>query len=447
MLPLDDRIPDEIINDPRPQPEPPRDTYIYFPGTADVPEVGRRQYPRPLLPDPGRRDDRHARSGGVLFAHGSRFGGHALFLKDQKLWYVYNFLGIPPEQQFVSDKLKPGKYMLGMEFTKESMGQYDESHGTTKLYVNEDVVASGPMRTQLGTFTLCGDGLCIGRDSADPVSAEYKSPYASPAARSTRSRSTSATTCTSISRRRPPRCWPASNDRLHLGAGQSGPAEGRGVHASRGRSWRPAQGRLDPRLADHRRGRREPEPVGRERRPAVDRPGVRRRPRRAGPGRRRLLARPRGIGPLAGRPRRPLRPEDAAPARHRAVDSGLPRGRVRADASRSSSRARIVGGVSAGMAYPTTLALITALWAPGPAGRTRSPSGRPSAARSRRSGRSSPGFLLERFDVGLGLPGDAAARGRRAVHGLAVRAGPRQRDRPTPSTTLAASCRRCSSGR
>ncbi len=29
--------------------------------------------------------------------------------------------------------------------------------------------------------------------------------------------------------------------------------------------------------------------------------------------------------------------------------------------------ARIVGGISAGMAYPTTLALITALWAPGPA--------------------------------------------------------------------------------
>jgi EmrB/QacA subfamily drug resistance transporter len=33
--------------------------------------------------------------------------------------------------------------------------------------------------------------------------------------------------------------------------------------------------------------------------------------------------------------------------------------------------ARIVGGLSAGMAYPTTLALITALWGPGP-GRTRS---------------------------------------------------------------------------
>ena len=31
-------------------------------------------------------------------AHGARFGGHSLFLKGGKLWYVNNFLGIPPEQ-------------------------------------------------------------------------------------------------------------------------------------------------------------------------------------------------------------------------------------------------------------------------------------------------------------------------------------------------------------
>jgi hypothetical protein len=34
-------------------------------------------------------------------------------------------------------------------------------------------VAEGPMRTQTGKFTLCGDGLCIGRDSADAVAKEY----------------------------------------------------------------------------------------------------------------------------------------------------------------------------------------------------------------------------------------------------------------------------------
>ena len=62
--------------------------------------------------------------------------------------------------------------------------------------------------------------------------------------------------------------------------------------------------------------------------------------------------------------------------------------------------ARITGGVSAGMAYPTTLALITALWAPGPA-RTHSIAlwsalGGAIAA----LGPLVSGFLLERFDWG-----------------------------------------------
>jgi hypothetical protein len=38
------------------------------------------------------------------------------------------------------------------------------------------VVATGPMRTQAGLFTLGGDGLCIGYDSGDAVSREYKAP-------------------------------------------------------------------------------------------------------------------------------------------------------------------------------------------------------------------------------------------------------------------------------
>jgi hypothetical protein len=110
----------------------------------------------------------------VIFAHGSRFGGHSMFIHDKKLIYVYNFLGLPPEQKFVaSDELKPGTYTLGMEFIREKAGEYGESHGTTKLYVNAKVVAEGPMRAQVGKFTLCGDGLCIGRDSADAVTKEY----------------------------------------------------------------------------------------------------------------------------------------------------------------------------------------------------------------------------------------------------------------------------------
>jgi arylsulfatase A-like enzyme len=179
VLPIDDRTALEQLNIERPSDEPSRNRYIYYPGTSPVPEgvaVNVRGRSYKILADVEITDPNCS---GVIFAHGSRFGGHSLFIKNKKLYYVYNFLGIPPEQQFVSPtELKPGKYTLGMEFTREKTGKYHESLGTTKLYVNDKVVAEGAMRAQVGKFTLSGDGLCVGRDSGDAVSHEYQSPGA-----------------------------------------------------------------------------------------------------------------------------------------------------------------------------------------------------------------------------------------------------------------------------
>src|SRR5262245_57072240 len=176
VLPLDDRSATELLTTERPVSEPARDTYVYYPGTSPVPEgvaVNTRGRSYKILADVEIKDPN---ASGVIFAHGSRFGGHALFIKNKKLHYVYNFLGIKPEQQFVSSELAPGKYTLGMEFTREGAGKHHESTGQAKLYVNDKVVAKGPMRTQAGKFTLSGDGLCVGRDSGDNVSQEYKTP-------------------------------------------------------------------------------------------------------------------------------------------------------------------------------------------------------------------------------------------------------------------------------
>jgi arylsulfatase len=54
--------------------------------------------------------------------------------------------------------------------------EYGESLGTTVLYVDGKEVAKGPMRAQIGKFTLSGDGLCVGYDSGDNVSQQYKNP-------------------------------------------------------------------------------------------------------------------------------------------------------------------------------------------------------------------------------------------------------------------------------
>jgi len=111
---------------------------------------------------------------GVIFAHGSRFGGHALFMKNGKILYVYNFLGIPPEQLITSTAPGAGKHVIGVEFTKKRMGEYHESYGPLKLYVDDKVVAGSEIRTMTGHFSLCGEGLCVGYDSGDSVSSEYK---------------------------------------------------------------------------------------------------------------------------------------------------------------------------------------------------------------------------------------------------------------------------------
>ncbi len=175
-LPIDDRSAFEQGNIERPSEEASRESYTYYPHTSAVPEavaVNIRGRSYKIVANIEITD---ANCSGVIFAHGSRFGGHSLFIKDHKLNYVYNFLGIKPEQQLVSSVLKPGKYTVGMEFSKEKTGEYKESIGTMKLYVNDKMVAQGPMRAQIGKFTLVGDGLCVGWDSGDPVSELYKSP-------------------------------------------------------------------------------------------------------------------------------------------------------------------------------------------------------------------------------------------------------------------------------
>src|SRR5262249_40404960 len=130
VLPIDDRTPAEIIAVERPSTEPPRERFLYYPNTAPVPEgvaVSVRGRSFKILPNVDITD---ASASGVIFAHGSRFGGHALFLKDKKLHYVYNFLGIPPEQHFVSsEEVKAGKHTYGMEFAVEKKGEHGENLG------------------------------------------------------------------------------------------------------------------------------------------------------------------------------------------------------------------------------------------------------------------------------------------------------------------------------
>ena len=179
VLPLDDRSMAQIVDDyrksPNPTGEPPRTTYLYYPFSAPVSEsVGANLKGRDyrILANVNLSKD----AAGVLFAHGSRFGGHALYIQDDRLVYEYNFLGIK-KQRIVSDKkLKPGKQVLGMAFTKERMGEHREVIGHMALYIDDVQVGKGELTTQSGPFSLSGEGICIGYDGGDAVSDAYVAP-------------------------------------------------------------------------------------------------------------------------------------------------------------------------------------------------------------------------------------------------------------------------------
>ena len=111
---------------------------------------------------------------GVLFAHGSRFGGHALFIKDRKLHYVYNFLGAT-EQRISADRdISTGeKLILSASFEKQGEGPQGIANGILSLYYGDQKVGEGRIKTQPGKFAIGGEGLCVGRDSGEAVTDDY----------------------------------------------------------------------------------------------------------------------------------------------------------------------------------------------------------------------------------------------------------------------------------
>ncbi|MFC6976664.1 sulfatase-like hydrolase/transferase [Halomicroarcula sp. GCM10025709] len=99
VLPLDGRGV-ERLGEPRPQPGKARDQYVYHPGGQHVPE---NAAVRVLNRDHSITADLTVPVGGaegVLLAHGSRSGGYSLYVDDNRLHYVHNYVGV--EEYLVS---------------------------------------------------------------------------------------------------------------------------------------------------------------------------------------------------------------------------------------------------------------------------------------------------------------------------------------------------------
>jgi arylsulfatase len=172
-FPLDDRSAMEILNTPRPLLTSPRDRYRYYPGVAEVPEaqavnIRNRDYIVGVwmdVPGPG--------VNGVLFAHGSHFGGHTLYVKDNRLHYVYNFVGMLEQKIVASENLPVGQNLIvSAEFIKDDVNGGGVCTGVLSLYQGEKKVAEDRIKTQPAPFGITGSGLTIGR-SGHAITYDY----------------------------------------------------------------------------------------------------------------------------------------------------------------------------------------------------------------------------------------------------------------------------------
>ena len=173
-FPLDDRNPVEIINTPRPQLTSPRNRYVYAPFGAEVPETQAVNVRNRSFSIGAQVDLPDAKASGVLFAHGSRFGGHALYIKDGRLHYVYNFVGSDKQAIDADRDLPTGENLiLSASFEKDGEKVPGVATGVLSLYYGDTKVGEGRIQTQPGYFSLAGEGLCIGFDSGEPVTDDY----------------------------------------------------------------------------------------------------------------------------------------------------------------------------------------------------------------------------------------------------------------------------------
>jgi arylsulfatase len=173
-FPLDDRSALEIILTPRPILTKPRSRYLYFADAADVPEsqavnVRNRSFVIGAQVDVAVPD-----AAGVLFAHGSPFGGHTLYVKDKRLHYVYNFLGTAVQKIDGGVDIPVGNdVILSASFDKSGEDPPGVAVGLLSLWHGDEKVGEGQIKTQPGKFMLAGEGLCVGRDSGAGVTDDY----------------------------------------------------------------------------------------------------------------------------------------------------------------------------------------------------------------------------------------------------------------------------------
>jgi len=110
---------------------------------------------------------------GVVVAQGSLLGGWSLFVRDGRLTWVHNFVGLETHSVHAAAPLTPGPHLLEMRFTRTS-----DHQGTVELAIDGMVAGRGDVPRFTATrFSITGAGLTVGRGGGLAVCDDYAGPF------------------------------------------------------------------------------------------------------------------------------------------------------------------------------------------------------------------------------------------------------------------------------
>jgi arylsulfatase len=117
---------------------------------------------------------------GILVTHGSRHAGYALFIKDNYLHYIHNYVGLDRFHVTSSEPVPTGAVSLRYEFEPTGQPNFKEGKGSSgrcQLYINNKLV--GNLEIPHSTPQMFGVlGLSTGYAAYDSVHpAVYQAPF------------------------------------------------------------------------------------------------------------------------------------------------------------------------------------------------------------------------------------------------------------------------------
>ena len=178
VMPLDGTLMQRFATE-RPRITRTRNSYTFYPNLSVVP-IGNTPmaFNRPHsitaeveIPEGGAE--------GVLLAQGGIAGGFVFYMKDNKLHYIHNYLGL--EEMKVSSNVDVPQGPVSLRYEFEPTGKPDPRNGRGapgrgQLYIDGKLVGNSDFPTTVPI--LFGiEGLSCGYDFGEAVSHEYQSPF------------------------------------------------------------------------------------------------------------------------------------------------------------------------------------------------------------------------------------------------------------------------------